>query len=164
MPESKPNWKKIKAEYIQGESSYRGLAKKYGVSFSTLRQIAAREKWTDLKEQTKHKVDTRITESIVKKQTKKAVTVNSIADMLLAKLAEDVAKDGFICDPQTYRQVSACLKDLKDIKGLKSAADAKEQMARIKKLEADAERLKAPTEESRGVIVEMSPSLEEYSE
>ena len=48
MEEKQTDWKKIKSEYIAGGTSYRRLAEKYGVSFSTLRGIAEREKWTEL--------------------------------------------------------------------------------------------------------------------
>ena len=39
------DWKSIKAEYIRGGTSYRKLCSKYGVSFSSLRAIAGKEKW-----------------------------------------------------------------------------------------------------------------------
>ena len=48
------DWKKIKSDYIAGGTSYRKLAEKYGVSFSTLKDIARKEKWTDLREKAQH--------------------------------------------------------------------------------------------------------------
>ena len=53
-----PDWKKIKAEYIRGGTSYRKLADKYrqdGVSFSSIRRRAEKEKWTDLRTQAEQK-------------------------------------------------------------------------------------------------------------
>ena len=47
--------KKAKAEYIAGGISYKRLAEKYGVSFSTIRRAAEKEKWTDLKAQAEQK-------------------------------------------------------------------------------------------------------------
>ena len=43
------DWSKIKTEYITTDTSYRKLAEKYGVSASSLMQVAAREKWADEK-------------------------------------------------------------------------------------------------------------------
>ena len=50
------DWKKIKSEYIAGGTSYRKLAEKYGVSFSTLKRVAVKEKWTDYREKAREKV------------------------------------------------------------------------------------------------------------
>lgn len=41
----KPDWAKIRAEYIGGGTSYRKLAKKHGVSFRTLSSRAISEGW-----------------------------------------------------------------------------------------------------------------------
>ena len=46
----KPDWDAIKAEYIGGDISQSALAKKYKVSFPTLRDRAQREKWTDARD------------------------------------------------------------------------------------------------------------------
>ena len=43
----KPDWAKIKAEYVAYRTPYRKLAEKYGVSFSTLKERARRERWTE---------------------------------------------------------------------------------------------------------------------
>ena len=132
------DWKRIKAEYIAGGTSYRKLAKKYDVKLSALRSVAEREKWVELKTQTQHKTDTKLTETVSDKEVKKAVDIIDVADKLLGKVSE--LMDTMVVDTQSLKQLTSALKDLKDIKGYKSAKDLEEQEARIKKLQKEAER------------------------
>ena len=53
---AKPNWTKIKAEYLKGGISYRKLAEKHGISESTLTKRAIRESWADDLQQVGSKV------------------------------------------------------------------------------------------------------------
>ena len=55
------DWKKIKAEYIRGGTSYQKLATKYGVSFSSIRRRSEKEKWTDLRAKSVQKTNMKIT-------------------------------------------------------------------------------------------------------
>lgn len=131
------DWNKIKAEYIAGGTSYRKLAEKYGVSFSTLKDRAKREKWTDLKTQTQHKTDTSLIETIGEQNGTLSVSINDVADKLLKKiteLIEDKDEQHMPIGSQGIKQLTAALKDIKDIKGIKSELDAREQEARIDKL------------------------------
>lgn len=132
------DWKKIKAEYIAGGTSYRKLAAKYGVSFSTLRDTAIREKWTDLREQARNKSVTKLVESIGEQNGTYKVSINEVADKLLEKIIGllDVSE---IVDSQAIKQCTSALKDIKDIKGIKSDIDLKEQNARIDKLRKEIE-------------------------
>lgn len=131
------DWKKIKAEYIAGGTSYRKLAEKYEVKLSALRSVAEREKWVELKAQCQHKTDTKIVESISDDTAEKAVNIIDVADRLLSKITEvlELAKT-----TQDIRHLTSALKDLKDIKGIKSEADIREQEARIAKLQKEAEK------------------------
>ena len=52
---SKPDWAKIRAEYITGGISQRKLAAKYNVSETTLMKKAAAENWSKLKKETDNK-------------------------------------------------------------------------------------------------------------
>lgn len=60
------DWKKIKAEYIKGGTSYRKLAEKYNAPFGTLRKVAAKEGWRELRDKTRLKTDTRLTDAVSK--------------------------------------------------------------------------------------------------
>ena len=131
-----PDWKKIKAEYIAGGTSYRKLAEKYGVPRSNIERRAKAEKWTKLRGQAEGKAEAKIIEKVSKKQAAKADKIVDVADMLLDKISELVAVG--VTDTQGLKHLTSALKDLKEIKGFKSEADMREQEARIAKLVKEA--------------------------
>lgn len=152
------DWKAIKAEYIAGGISYRKLAEKYSVPFSTLSQMAMREKWTDLRQQTQHKTDTDLVKSIGKKNAKKSAKIDDLADRLLDKLGE--LMDSLIIEGKDVKALASALKDLKEVKGIKDKLDVKEQKARIRKLEKEAQE---EQKEDNRIIIEIGDDAEEYS-
>ena len=131
-------WKKIKAEYIAGGTSYRKLAKKYEVKLSALRSVAEREKWVELKAQAQHKTDTKIIESVSDIESKRATDIVDVADRLLEKISTIIDT---VTDTKSIKNITSALKDIKDIKGFKSDADMREQEARIAKLQKEAEKV-----------------------
>lgn len=131
------DWKRIKAEYIAGGTSYRKLAEKYKVKLSALRSVAEREKWVELKAQTQHKTNTKLTETVSDIEVKKAVDIIDVADKLLEKIEAVVA---MVSDPDSIKKLTSAIKDIRDIKGVKSDADIREQEARIAKLRKEAEK------------------------
>lgn len=150
------DWNKIKAEYIAGGTSYRKLAEKHGVSFSTLRNIAIREKWTDLREQASNKSVTKLVESIGEQNGTYTVSINEVADKLLKKITEMIEDKGEQHMPigsQGIKHLTAALKDIKDIKGIKAELDVREQEARIDKLRKDIESDKMENEKPYGVVM-----------
>ena len=153
------DWKKIKSEYIRGGVSYRQLSAKYDVSFSTLRKVAARENWTDLRSRAGAERDTKIVESIANQEAKRVDGVQTVADMLLDKIKEGVADGSLIIDAQSIRQITASIKDLRDVRGMKTELDMQEQIARIEKLRQEAQT----EEQSRDIKVIISAELDDYS-
>ena len=99
------DWKRIKAEYIAGGTSYRKLAEKYKVKLSALRSVAEREKWVELKAQAQHKTNTKIVDSVSDKEAQKAVDklsrVSDLTDKLLNKLEQAIEE----LDIQLYKDV-----------------------------------------------------------
>ena len=152
------DWKKVKAEYIAGGTSYRKLAEKYGVSFSTLKEIARREKWTELKEKARYKADTKFADLMGEKQANRSAKINDVADMLLDKINLTL-KMMDVVDSQSIKHFTSALKDIKDIKGIKSNIDLKEQEARIAKLQRDAEINKFDEDKPHGVVL-MPPIMD----
>lgn len=128
------DWKRIKAEYLAGGTSYRKLAEKYGVSFNTLKNRAREEQWYELRQQKEHKTTTKTIEQLSDQEAKEAVDIVDVADKLLKKIGK-IAE--MYDDPDSLKKLTSAIKDLKDIKGYKSEMDLKEQMARIKKLEKE---------------------------
>ena len=132
-------WKKIKAEYIAGGTSYRKLAEKYKVKLSALRSIAEREKWVELKAQTQHKTNTKLTETVSNKKAEIDDKYFRLVDKLLDK-AEETIDDVDKWHPTLLKEMATTMKYLKECKGIKSEADMREQEARINKLRKEAER------------------------
>ena len=152
------DWKRIKADYIAGGTSYRKLAEKYGVSFNTLKTRAKEEQWYKLRQQKEHRTTTKIVESLSDKDAEKAVDIIDVADKLLGKISE--LMDAVPLDTQSMKHLTSALKDLKEIKGFKSDADMREQEARIRNLEKQAE---ADNNNDNEIKVVIEGSLDNYS-
>jgi uncharacterized protein YjcR len=153
------DWKRIKAEYIAGGTSYRKLAEKYGVSFSTLRKVAAKEQWTELRDKTRTKTDTKISDNISEKCAKIDDKYFRLIDKLLDK-AEETIDDVDKWHPTLLKEMATTMKYLKECKGIKSDADMREQEARIRNLEKQAETDNA----SKDVEIQFASDVEEYSQ
>lgn len=153
------DWNKLKAEYIAGGTSYRKLAEKHGVSFNTLKTIAIKEEWAKLRQQANNDATTKMVNSIAKDISKKSVKIDDVADKLLDKIC-DLLEALEVADSQTIKQCTSALKDIKDIKGLKTPLDIKEQEARIEKLRKDA----MEEQKDKTVSVTFCDDADKYSE
>lgn len=151
------DWKKIKAEYIAGGTSYRKLAEKYGVPFSTLKEHARREKWTELRDKARYKADTKFANLMGEKEANRSAKINDVADMLLDKIIEMLKGNEY--GVNGVKQLTSALKDIKDIKGIKSDIDLREQEARIDKLRKDAMEENTDKE----IEINMAEEVEEYA-
>ncbi len=132
-------WNAIKKEYIAGGTSYRKLAEKYGVSFSTLRKVAAKEQWTELRNKASTKADTKFVEAVSEKNARVNDKYYELVDMLFDKAREVIEKTP-VWQVTTLKEMATAMKYLKDCKGVKSDADMREQEARIRNLEKQIER------------------------
>lgn len=138
------DWNKLKAEYIAGGTSYRKLAAKYDVPFNTLKTIAIKEGWVNLREQAEHNTTTKIVNDIVKQNAKINDKYFKLVDKLLDK-AEEVIDNIPIWQCTSFKEMAIALKYLKECKGVKSDADMREQEARINKLRKELEEEKKDT-------------------
>ena len=146
------DWKRIKAEYVAGGTSYRKLAEKYKVSLTTLQRIAKKENWIGLRQQAETKTETKIVDSVSDKNANRASKIITVADKLLDKISEII--DEVVTDTQSIKHLTSALKDLKEIKGFKSDADMREQEARIAKLQREAEENNPDTQKDIVVRIE----------
>ena len=153
------DFKKAKAEYIAGGISYRKLAEKYGVSFSIIRRAAERENWTDLKAQAEQKANTKIVESVAKQNGTHTVSVIDVADKLLNKIEKLIDTEKLTITH--IKDLTSAIKNLKEIKGIKSDIDLKEQNARIKKLEKEIEANSEETD--RTITVKFEGDISKWS-
>lgn len=132
------DWKRIKAEYIAGGTSYRKLSEKYGVSFNTLKTHAVEEQWYKLRQQKDKKTTTKVIENLSEKESKIDDTYFRCVDKLMKK-AEELIETTPIWQPQMLKDLATTMKYLKECKGVKSEADMREQEARIAKLQREAQ-------------------------
>ena len=125
------DWKKIKKEYIAGGISYRKLAEKHGVSFSTLEKTARREGWRELKRQADEKTATKAVEAVSSRNAR----LDKAVDLALEAACKYLTAPGQL-RAVDLKDVTTALKNLRDLKGIKSEADMEEQRARIEALRA----------------------------
>ena len=96
------DWKSIRNEYIADESSsYRKLAKKYGVSLTAITKRSKEEDWIGQRKQLKDKTITKSIESMSQKMADKLSRVTDLTDKLLDKLEQAIAE----LDIQLYKDV-----------------------------------------------------------
>lgn len=153
------DWKKLKAEYIAGGTSYRKLAEKYKVPRSNIERRAKAEKWIDLRSQAKDKTEAKILNAISENNAKIDEKYFKLVDKPFSK-AEWVIDNTPIWQVSSIKEMATALKYLKECKGVKSDADMREQEARIANLRKQAEEEK----EDRNIIVKIASDVEEYAE
>ena len=157
------DWKKLKAEYIAGGTSYRKLAEKYDVSFHTLRKQAAKENWKALRDETTAKTVTKIIEIESDKQAERMKRLLTVSDKLLAAVEDAVEQfqaGELMLEKGALKSLSGTIKDIKDIQSLKTELDIEEQKARIAILKKQA----MAEEDSKDIVVKIGTDVEEFAE
>ena len=155
------DWKKIKAEYIKGGTSYRKLSEKHDVPFGTLRKVAVREKWTELRAKAGEKADTKIVDAEANRRAKNYKRLMDVTDELLSlveKVVRETKTQDLLIDKSVLRQISGTLKDIKDIQSIKSELEIQEQKAKIALLEKQAD-----VDEDNGIEIVITGKAEEYA-
>lgn len=150
------DWKKIKAEYITTNTSYRKLGEKYGVGYQTICHRAKAEQWGEQREQFTNKTVTKTIETIGAKQVDRAARLQEVTDKLLRKI-EIFAESYELLDSKSIRSLTAAIKDIKDIQMIKSDADMREQEARIENL-----RRQTKDNTANQITVVLEGELSEY--
>ena len=146
------DWKKIKAEYIKGGISYRELAKKHGVSPTTLTKTAIREGWHSARHQADIDGTSKVIDAVSKKSAEIDSTYYRLVDKLMKKV-EDTIDGVDVWSVTGLKDMSVTLKNLKECKGIRSESDMREQEARIKKLEREAQIGADEDDEGTGVLM-----------
>ena len=130
------DWQTIKTEYVTTDTSYRKLADKYNVSMTEVSRHGKKECWREERQKYLDKYYTKTLDTLVRNQQKRVERIQSLADKILDKIEKSVDEMDEL-DSQTFRQLTAAIKDIKEIQMLKSDADMREQEARIDKLNRD---------------------------
>lgn len=157
----------IKTEYITTDISYRKLAEKHGLRYATIQKWGQEENWPELRNQYRADVVSKTVRKIANQKAKQAAKIDSLADKLLVKVEQaideldlkvtthkiktevgnteqttefKVATEGGTVDRAGLRQLTAALRELKEIKGELSDLDRQEQEARIANLRKQADK------------------------
>lgn len=131
------DWSAVKTEYVTTDISYRKLCEKYNVSMTEVSKHGKNEEWRNERKKYQEKAYAKTLDTLIKKQQKRIERLQTITDKIIDKIELSVNKMDET-DFQAYRQITAALKDIKEIQMLKSDADIREQEARIDKLNRDA--------------------------
>ena len=173
------DWQAIKAEYITTDTSYRKLAKKYGISYVQIGNVGKEEHWVELRKQYLDEALIKTVDNALDERVDRMTRVMDLTDQLLDKLEqaikevditlykhvdktkvieynnadrpdkptkETIHEDERLLEVKTIidraglRQLTAALKDIKEVQMLKSELDRKEQEARIANLQKQAEK------------------------
>ena len=136
-----PDWSKIKTEYVTNvDTSYRELSQKYGVHYTNIAKKAKKENWQHLRQQQTNTTQTKMIQAVERRKVDRATKLLDASDRLLQKVMERVeALDALEMSSQEFRHLSATIKDIKEIQMIRSDADMREQEARIRNLQKQAE-------------------------
>ena len=141
------DWQKIKTEYITTDTSYRKLAQKYGLDQATMAQRGKKEDWVGIRKQKASETQAKIIDAVEDRKVDRATRLQSVADKLLDRVEALVETGDFVLmNSQSMKHISGVLKDIKEIQMIRSDADMREQEARIKKLQKEAEQEDTNTE------------------
>ena len=153
------DWSAIKIEYISNpNTSYRKLAERYGVHFTNIAKKAKEENWQQERIQYANTTLTNTLDALTNDKVDRAVRIQSVAEKLLGKIETLIE---YTESPQSIRQLTAAVKDIKEIQMIKSDADLREQEARIANLRKQGEK-EADTANVVEVIFAAGP--EEWNE
>ena len=139
----------IKAEYIATNLSYRALSQKHGIPITTLSETAKREGWVELRRQARDKAVAEFVDAAAHDHAERALRINEVADKLLDIIDDALSAVGSDIHPQSLKWYTSALRDIKDIKNVRTELDVREQEARIDKLRREA----AAEDSSREIIV-----------
>ena len=152
------DWKKIEAEYITTETSYRKLADKYGVDQATIARRAKKHDWVSKRQHHADKTQAKILTADTQRKVDRVGRLMTVADKLLKKVEQAVDQEGPM-SAGAIKNLSDALKNIRDTQMIRSEADMREQEARIRNLEKQAEKEETDTE----IKVTIVGDLEAYS-
>lgn len=133
------DWQKIKTEYITTSTSYRKLAQKYGVNVTNIAKKASSEGWVEQRNQYANDTQAKTIAKISQQEANRAARIHSVADKLLSKV-EAIVDGTNLLDYKSIRALTAAVKDLREIQGVRTELDKQEQEARIANLQKQAEK------------------------
>ena len=137
-------WRKIRIEYVKGNTTYKKLAEKYGVGESTIRKRASKEGWRKKRDTLDTKVEQKVLERVCDARAQEfslIAHVNDQMDLVLDNLLAFMAAQ----PPKKYD----------DLRGVESLTKAIAQVVETKRnlynvpTEVDKEKIKALREKTK---------------
>lgn len=141
-----PDWTAIKKEYITGDIALRPLAAKHGVSFNTLKDHVRREGWGEKRREYRketgfagratphHTTNYNVVEYIPPDIPDGASKLYAATEAILERVLELMPRSKSLYE---LRAAAAALRDVKEIRQIRTPLDEEEQIARIAKLKAE---------------------------
>ena len=155
------DWQKIETEYITTDTSYRKLSQKHGVHYQAICHKSKEGGWIAKREQFRNDTVTKTVDAIGDQTVDRATKVMNVADKLLQKIEVVVeAGDPRSMNAKSIRALTASVKDLMEVLGIRPELDRQEQQARIDKLRKDIQRDDSKT---GTVTVVLEGALSDYA-
>lgn len=141
---SAAQWRKMRIEYVKGNTTYKKLAEKYGISESYIRKRASKEGWRKKRSDLDTKVEQKVLERVCDARAREfelIAAVNDRMDAVLNNLLEFIGNQ----PPKKYD----------DLRGVESLTKAIAQVVETKRdlynvpTEVDKERIKALREKAK---------------
>ena len=156
------DWARIEADYITNpDTSYRKLAKKYGLNQATIAQKAKADNWASKRKQQAIATQAMILEADISTKVDRAARLTTVADKLLERVEDIVTHDDRLT-ATAIKNLSDALKNIKEAQMIRSQDDIDEQRARIEKLRREAERDKESTS-TEPIRVIIDTGADQYS-
>ena len=152
------DWKKIEAEYITTDTSYRKLADKYGVDQATIARRAKKHDWVSKRQHHADKTQAKILTADTQKKVDRVGRLMTVADKLLKKVEQAVDHEELM-SANAIKNLSDAMKNIRETQMIRSEADMREQEARIRNLEKQAQ----VEETDKEITVTIVGDLEAYS-
>lgn len=151
------DWKAMKTEYITQGTSYRALAKKYGVNATTIAGRGKAEGWVALREQKASETQAKILDAMEEKKVQRARRMQSVADKVMDRVEEMLDGEAPVTAKE-LKSLCSALRDVKELQMLRSSLDEKEQEAKIALLLKQAEKGTADGE----IVVTLEGGIAEF--
>ena len=152
------DWARIKTEYITTETSYRKLARKYGLNQAAIAKEAKAEDWGGKGKQQASTTQAKILEKDIAKKVDRAARLMTVSDKLLDKV-EQILDDDKPITASAAKNLGDAIKSIKDTQMIRTPEDIEEQKARIDKLRKET----AAEDVGRGVSIEIKGWEEEWA-
>ena len=115
-------WRKLRIEYVKGNTTYQALSEKYGISASYIRKVASKEGWRKKRSELDTKVEQKVLERVCDARAREfelIAQVNDQMDVVLDHLLQFIADQ----PPKKYD----------DLRGVESLTKAIAQVVQTKR-------------------------------